>query len=188
VKRVSGTPCGKWIRLSNNQFSQRSAAPVLCCSGPGLARFPFSFPLFPRGWSASDLGFTRDRLIECASRVNSTCDGARGLRGPFTNLAKARRCVLRGRTSPGQRALRLQALHRGTHCRRPHLAPSSNVAIDDALDEQGCRQDKCGSESGDKFFAGVFGASFSDSALRSRAFPLMVRSPPKPREGGCLEP
>ena len=23
------------------------------------------------------------------------------------------------------------------HCRRPHLVPSSNVAIDDALDEQG---------------------------------------------------
>src|ERR1051325_8193078 len=28
---------------------------------------------------------------------------------------------------------RLSALHRGTHCRRPHLAPSSGVAIDDAV-------------------------------------------------------
>src|ERR1051325_2571210 len=29
---------------------------------------------------------------------------------------------------------RLSALHRGTRCRRPHLAPSSGIAIDDALD------------------------------------------------------
>src|SRR6185436_5824581 len=39
-----------------------------------------------------------------------------------------------GARGPVRRARRLPALHRGTHCRRPHLASSSAVAIDDALD------------------------------------------------------
>ena len=59
--------------------SQRSAARILW-SAPGRP-VPFSFS--PKGeWSAPDLGFTRDRAYSCASRVNPTCGGARGLRGP----------------------------------------------------------------------------------------------------------
>ena len=40
---------------------------------------------------------------------------------------------------PLRGALRLPALQTRRHCRAPHLAPSSNAAIDDALDEQGGR-------------------------------------------------
>ena len=39
-----------------------------------------------------------------------------------------------GRAGPCEEPRRLPALHRGTHCRRPHPAPSANVAIDDAHD------------------------------------------------------
>src|ERR1043165_2534129 len=39
-----------------------------------------------------------------------------------------------GARGPLRRARRLPALHRGTRCRRPHPAPSSAVAIDDALE------------------------------------------------------
>lgn len=54
--------------------------------------------------------------------------------------------VFEGSGGPGTRgpvrgARRLPALHRGTHCRRPHLAPSPGVAIDDALNEQGKNPD-----------------------------------------------
>ena len=45
------------------------------------------------------------------------------------------------------------ALHRGTRCRRPRPAPSSDAAIDDAGVEQGCRQDKSAGASGDKYFS-----------------------------------
>ena len=40
---------------------------------------------------------------------------------------------------PVRGALRLPALQTRRHCRAPHPAPSSNAAIDDALDEQGAR-------------------------------------------------
>src|ERR1051326_4130669 len=36
------------------------------------------------------------------------------------------------RGPPARKPGRLSALHRGTRCRRPHLAPRSDVAIDDA--------------------------------------------------------
>jgi len=39
-----------------------------------------------------------------------------------------------GRAGPCEEPGRLSALHRGTRCRRPHLASSSGVAIDDAFD------------------------------------------------------
>jgi len=47
-----------------------------------------------------------------------------------------------GRAGPCEEPGRLSALHRGTHCRRPHLARFSGVAIDDACERArhgGCR-------------------------------------------------
>jgi hypothetical protein len=39
------------------------------------------------------------------------------------------------RAGPCEGPGRLSALHRGTRCRRPHLVPYSDIAIDDVLDE-----------------------------------------------------
>jgi hypothetical protein len=51
----------------------------------------------------------------------------------FRDPSRLRAVGVPGRAGPLRRALRLLALHRGPRCRRPHLAPSSGVAVDDAL-------------------------------------------------------
>ncbi len=89
---------------------------------------PISVP--QRGWSASDLGFTRDRLVKCASRVNPTCGGARALaKRPWRILRSIRRTPCEGMRAPCDRCARLLALHRGISTPRFKIteAPGSGV-------------------------------------------------------------
>jgi hypothetical protein len=105
------------MRLSNST-NQRFAGLALCFSGGGGARIPvFRLPSKTRGWSASDLGFTQDRHLKCASRVNPTCDGARGLRGPLTDLARVRSIAPTAISPlPGIAAIGVRAASDGGRC------------------------------------------------------------------------
>ena len=99
-----------------------SGAPV----GPSPC---FPFPLETRGWSAE----------EAQERWRGVPGGRlRDARRAPRRYPRYRGSPLSGRAGPKSAGPSASpAHHRGTHCRRPHLVPSSNVAIDDALDEQG---------------------------------------------------
>jgi len=131
--------------------SQRSAGRVLCFSGRRVRPYPFSCaPPKREGMERADLGFTRDRTFICASRVNPTCDGARAVRyaalwrandgGPprthgETSLPRPAACGVRAPNDVGRCASRGSTATRVVGAPRP--APSSDAAIDDALDERG---------------------------------------------------
>jgi hypothetical protein len=63
------------IRFSNSRFSQRCAAPVVCFSGPGLARFPFFLSPRSRGWSAGRRqGLARPLTDPDEGSVGASCE------------------------------------------------------------------------------------------------------------------
>src|ERR1051325_2315856 len=112
-----------------------SKKPTLRCPGTLLFGRPGApVPCFPslsigEGWSAGRrpgslaIGSLRPALRSAG--LHAELPGPKSLEGgggPVARGPLARK--------PG----RLSALHRGTRCRRPHLAPSSGIAIDDALD------------------------------------------------------
>jgi hypothetical protein len=68
------------IRFSNSRFSQRCAAPVVCFSGPGLARFPFFLSPRSRGWSAGRRqGLARPLTDPDEGSVGASGEDARAL-------------------------------------------------------------------------------------------------------------
>jgi len=109
-------------------FSQRSAVPGLCFSDAQVRPSPCFPPLsIGEGWSAGRrpgslaIGSLRPALRSAG--LHAELPGPKSLEGgggPVARGPLARK--------PG----RLSALHRGTRCRRPRLAQSSGVAIDDA--------------------------------------------------------
>src|SRR4051812_4401222 len=123
VQAALRTPRFRSAGLSANA----SAVPALCFRAPGRPVSLFSSPL-PK---------ERDGAPGGAQEVCETSSAGCAKPGhtpSFRDPSLRREVGVPGRAGPCEEAGRLSALHRGTHCRRPHLVLFSGVAIDDAFD------------------------------------------------------
>src|SRR5262245_21837660 len=124
--------------IQTTSFSQRSAVPGFCFSDARLR----PSPCFPSPSNKEGHGAPGGAQEVCET---SSAGFARpGQHAKLPGPKGWREVGVPGRAGPCEEPGRLSALHRGTHCRRPHLAHSSGAAIDGALERArhtGCRSE-----------------------------------------------